>query len=126
MGKENSGNYLVYVILMVVAIFLVYFLMQFSVNHSTESLVLSEPEKTVIKYSCEKSGDSKVTCKWSGCYGDSVVVLQKGDLIYSWMLDTSSGKHDFDILDSGNYRVVFVCGNQTRIMESIYIENELT
>jgi len=126
MGKENSGKYLIYGILMVAAIFLVYFLMQSGTNSSVESSVSSKSEKTAIEYSCEKSGDNKITCEWSGCYGDSIVVLQKGDLIYSWMLNTSSGKHDFDILDSGNYRVIFVCGNQTRIMESIYIKNELT
>jgi len=117
MGKENLGSYLVYGILMVVALFLVYFLMQFGIS----PLVVSEPEKMVTGYSCEKSGDNRITCEWSGCYGDSVVALQKGESTYSWVLDTFSGKHDFDNLGAGNYMVVFVCGNQTRILESIYI-----
>ena len=124
-GKGNSGKYLIYGILIVAAIFLVYFLIQSGTNSPVESSVLPESEKTVMDYSCEKSGDNKITCEWSGCYGDSAVALQKGDLTYSWVLNTPSGKHDFDNLETGNYMVVFVCGNQTRILETIYIKNEL-
>ncbi len=121
----GKGNYLVYGILMVVAIFLVYFLMQSGANPSVDSSVLSELEKTTIEYSCEKSGNNKVTCEWFGCYGDSAVVLQKGESTYSWILENPSGKHDFNNLDVGNYMIIFVCGNQTRILETIYIKNEL-
>ncbi len=95
--------------------------MQFGVNNQVESSVVSEPEKTAIEYHCEKSGDNKVTFEWSGCYGDSAVILQKGESTYSWVLEITSEKHDFDNLKAGNYIVVFVCGNQTRILESIYI-----